>query len=420
MSSILRMCVLSFVFLMTLASCGGDEQVAEGGIGGTGISSGPINGFGSIIVNGIRFDVSQAQILMGGVESTEGDLRHGMVVAVYGDIDESNNTGVATKVVYNTSVRGQIESIDEGSQQFVIMGQRVSVDDLTVFDGLNVEAITQGMNISVSGISNADNDLLASYISSLATKTDESGAVADVDGELGSPISNAPAIDSETLAEPELATPGNKISLNGLITAETSSNRFNIRGVVVEVNEETVYQNGDVHSIVLNGNVLVTGNVSNDGVVIATEVKFRSAQLVRVAAQVDAVSQSAVTLAGRINAEVSTSTLMLDSSAAALRAFSLQAVSVGDHLIVYGYQSSDGVVLARLERVDSLEQQSISGPVASVSGQPVFDVLGVTVDTSLMSANADLFVQLTVDDWVDVAGDLNGSVLAADNVVIRQ
>lgn len=420
MSSILRMCVLSFVFLMTLASCGGDEQVAEGGIGGTGISSGPINGFGSIIVNGIRFDVSQAQILMDAVESTEGDLRHGMVVAVYGDIDESNNTGVATKVVYNTSVRGQIESIDEGSQQFVIMGQRVSVDDLTVFDGLNVEAITQGMNISVSGISNADNDLFASYVSLIDPMSGDPETSADSNNNFGSPVSEVPATGSESVNELELATPGHKVSLSGLITAETSDNRFSIRGVAIEVNEETVYQNGGVHSIVLNGNVLVTGNVSNDGVVIATEVKFRSAQLVRVAAQVDAVSQSAVTLAGRINAQVSTSTLMLDSSAAALRAFSLQDVSVGDHLIVYGYQSSDGVVLARLERVDSLEQQSISGPVASVSGQPVFDVLGVTVDTSLMSANADLFAQLAIDDWVDVTGDLNGSVLAADNVVIRQ
>ena len=418
MTNTLRMCVLSLLFLIALVSCGGSQRMAEGGIGGTGISSGPINGFGSIIVNGIHFDVSQAEILINGVSASENDLHHGMVVTVFGGINESSQTGVAAKVVYNTSVRGQVESIDEDSQTLVIMGQRVNFDDLTVFDGLSESDITQGMNITVSGVLNADSDLLASYVSLREILSDEAGAVAGSDGELS--LVDVPVIDLESPSQAELFMPGNKLSLNGLVTAVASNSRFSIQSIVIEIDEETTYQNGDANSIALNGNVLVRGEVNNDGVIVADEIKFRSTRLLRVAAQVDAVSQNGVTLAGRVNAQVSTSTLMLDSSTAALRTFSLRDVSVGDHLIMYGHQSIDGVVLVRLERVDSLEQQSISGPVASLPGQPVFDVLGVTVDTSLMSGNADLFMQLAVDDWVDVTGGLNGSVLTAESVVIRQ
>ncbi|HEX9592175.1 MAG TPA: hypothetical protein VGB12_02320, partial [bacterium] len=49
--------------LIACLACGGDgdsTDVAGGGISGTGISSGPITDFGSIVVNDVHFDVSTA------------------------------------------------------------------------------------------------------------------------------------------------------------------------------------------------------------------------------------------------------------------------------------------------------------------------------------------------------------------------
>ncbi len=481
MSSLFKKCIVAFVFLFMLASCVENQQTAEGGIGGTGISSGPINGFGSIIVNGIHFDVSQAQVWMNGVLASEDDLKHGMVVTVYGDTDESNQTGVATKVVYNNSLRGRVDSVDSENQRMTVLGQLVIADELTVFDGQRLDSIFPGMTVTVSGIFGADGELLASYVSSVAVVSENTDSVSS--DELGSPTSGSPATDSDSLEAVEIvgvvasldgnslrfslgtkrvnyseamfvdmqradlhnglevlvegrlsenlivatqiksvgsvAVSGENVSLNGLITAVNADNRFSIQNVVVEISEQTVYQNGDANSVVVNSNVLVAGEVNDAGVVIAKAVGFRPVQRVRIAAPVDVVDRGSVTLAGVVRAEVKTSTLMLDRSAASLRIFSLQDVAVGDRLIVYGYQSIDGIVLARLERVDSLEREGISGPVGNVIGQPVFDVLGVTVDSSLMP-NADaLFAEITAGDRVVVTGDFNGSVLTADDVVIQ-
>ena len=83
MRLVIRAMVVAMLAGLLWACTAEDDQLAEGGIGGTGITSGPINGFGSIIVNGVRFDVAQAEILFNGVAAVEQRLRPGMVVQVY-------------------------------------------------------------------------------------------------------------------------------------------------------------------------------------------------------------------------------------------------------------------------------------------------------------------------------------------------
>ena len=67
---------------------GGGDGGGGAGIGGTGFAgSGTIDGTGSIFVNGIRFDVDDADITVGGQPATEDDLGLGMVVRVRGRVD---------------------------------------------------------------------------------------------------------------------------------------------------------------------------------------------------------------------------------------------------------------------------------------------------------------------------------------------
>lgn len=89
--------------VLTLAACGGGgggggDQLAGvtppggggdigggAGIGGTGFSStGTIDGTGSIFVNGVRYDIDDAEIFVNGEPATEADLKLGMVVVVAG------------------------------------------------------------------------------------------------------------------------------------------------------------------------------------------------------------------------------------------------------------------------------------------------------------------------------------------------
>ncbi|MCU7855552.1 MAG: hypothetical protein KZQ79_07650, partial [Candidatus Thiodiazotropha sp. (ex Lucinoma borealis)] len=55
--------------IATLYSCGGGggSQVADGGIGGTGVSMGRVTGFGSIFVNGIEFETDNASFTVNDV-----------------------------------------------------------------------------------------------------------------------------------------------------------------------------------------------------------------------------------------------------------------------------------------------------------------------------------------------------------------
>ena len=77
---------------MLVVACGGG--VGSGGTGG--FASGPISGFGSVIVNGVRFDDTFATVVDGdGTTRTRDDLRLGMTV----DIDSGAITVNVTKII---------------------------------------------------------------------------------------------------------------------------------------------------------------------------------------------------------------------------------------------------------------------------------------------------------------------------------
>src|SRR6056297_2886895 len=82
----------------------------SGGIGGTGLTtSGTIDGTGSIFVNGVRFDVSGADIRIDGEPATEADLGPGMVVTVRGTLDDDNpGEGSAEEVDYERDLVGPV------------------------------------------------------------------------------------------------------------------------------------------------------------------------------------------------------------------------------------------------------------------------------------------------------------------------
>ena len=115
-------------------ACGGGV-----GSGGTGsFASGPITGFGSVIVNGVRFDDTPAQVEDAeGVRRSSSDLRLGMTVDIdSGPITPGPNgpTASATRIRYGSEMAGPVGSVDPAGGSFMLLGQRVTVDATTVFD----------------------------------------------------------------------------------------------------------------------------------------------------------------------------------------------------------------------------------------------------------------------------------------------
>ncbi len=127
-----------------LVACGGGGS--DNGAAATPAAQyeGTISGFGSVIVNGVRFDDSRASVTIDDTAGSVGALKLGMRVTLSGDVADGADTGTATHVIVETAVRGQVASIDLGGASFMIRGITIQTDAKTVFEGASDLAALKG------------------------------------------------------------------------------------------------------------------------------------------------------------------------------------------------------------------------------------------------------------------------------------
>lgn len=137
----LRPVLLSLVLGMAvlLSSCGGGGGVDTGGTGAVPTAAaGPITGFGSVIVGGVRYDDSAAEVDDGdGARRSRDELRLGMTVDIEaGAITEAAGVAraVARRIRVDSALAGFVSAVDVAGEGFTVLGQRVVVDAATVFD----------------------------------------------------------------------------------------------------------------------------------------------------------------------------------------------------------------------------------------------------------------------------------------------
>jgi hypothetical protein len=145
-----------------LAGCGGG---GDGGVGTGGTGTyvlGTINGFGSVIVNGVRFDDSAASVLDDDdLARSRGDLKLGMRVAIdSGAIrsDASGRSATANRIRVFSELAGPVGSVDTAAGTLGMLGQTVRIGAATVFDegiGGALAGIAVGRTIEVYGLYDA-------------------------------------------------------------------------------------------------------------------------------------------------------------------------------------------------------------------------------------------------------------------------
>lgn len=136
---------LCWLALFALSSCGGGISTASApGTGGTGITaSGPIRGFGSVIVNGTRYDDSLAQVQIDGSVESSSALRLGMTAKVIGAqltvpisaTPSISNIGTATSIELWSAAQGLVKEI-QLPNTIAVAGMSWVTDAGTVFAGL--------------------------------------------------------------------------------------------------------------------------------------------------------------------------------------------------------------------------------------------------------------------------------------------
>jgi len=128
--------VCALMFVLAVTDCGVDS-------GGTGaptssFASGPITGFGSVIVHRVHFDDSHARVAdADGNLRSPGDLRLGMTTEIYGSAVvtvATGSTSIATSIIFASAIVGRVDNIDSAAATLVVLGQTVVVTPTTVFD----------------------------------------------------------------------------------------------------------------------------------------------------------------------------------------------------------------------------------------------------------------------------------------------
>jgi len=415
-----------------LVACGGGDEMFAG-IDARGtpvrvgiVSKGTITGFGSIIVNGIRFDTASASIDVDGNAGTQSDLKVGHVVVVRGTMNDDGTDAVADTVSFDDLVEGPISAIDTAAGTITVLGQLVVIDDDTSFDEEISPASIDGLNVNdtveVSGFLLADGSISATrierkmagsefevtgHVSNLTATTfqindltvDFSAAQLD-DFPAGSP-ENGQRVEAkgnnlggsgELLATrvkfkgDELeADDGDQIEIEGFITRFASATDFEVDGIPVITNASTVFENGESGDLALNTKVEVEGPMDANGIITATKVEIKLANFIRIEGIVESVTDTAVTIFG-VQINTNSLTRFEDKSAVSLEIFGQTDINVGDYLETRGFEIASGVAATRIEREDFDGEVAIRAFVDSVS-DPNFTIRGVPVETN----NATVF-----------------------------
>jgi hypothetical protein len=136
-----------------VSGCGGGSGVSTAllpGTGGTGIyTQGSISGFGSVIVNSIKFDYGLATVQMDGGSATSADLRLGMVASVQGERGADPALGTASHIEVWSIAQGpvlKVPKVTQSSQradgtvaefaEFLVPGMTVQTNPNTLFYGV--------------------------------------------------------------------------------------------------------------------------------------------------------------------------------------------------------------------------------------------------------------------------------------------
>ncbi len=310
----------------------------DGGIDGTGnnpnnnsgASVGTVTAFGSVWVNGVEFDTTNAEIweedepIGIGDAAALANLEIGQVVEVRGNFSSDGVTGTATLVKYSDMLEGPIARIDIDDTTFEIwvLGYIVRVDSQTVLDNeIALGNLAVGDVVEISGLPDQDNKIRATYLEENGafeddvTEVEVKGRVSNLDlnattfkiglmtinfsgASLPSePLGNGQWVEVDgttftqsgygltgaftaTSVEPKDNTltvaNGERVEIEGFITSTAdlaAQDKFTLSSQVVQVTGQTIYTGGSKANLAVGAKIETEGSWSG-GILIAEEIEF--------------------------------------------------------------------------------------------------------------------------------------------------
>lgn len=324
---------LAALLLAVLGGCGGGVG-SEGTGSYSSYSSGPITGYGSIIVNGVHYDETTASSIVDddGVALSADQLALGMVVQIQAgavSTDSSGRQSASTSSVRaSRGLLGPVSAVDTVLQRLTVLDQTVQVQDDTVFsDELANRLSSVAQRLAAAGSTPLVLEIYGSYDSAnsrwLATRVALAGAdkaasyslrgtVTAISADGSSfemcgqtysmdSLSDTSAVRVGAVLTVALATStdddnrwvargqrnenrhegqGEHIQLQGLLEQRLSATQLRVDGVVVDIGSSTTVQG----TLALGARLQISGTLLNgrlqaDTITVQAATSVRSYQL---------------------------------------------------------------------------------------------------------------------------------------------
>ncbi len=421
-----------------LSGCGSGgggtpSSPASGSTSGSAAASGTITGFGSVFVNGKRFDTSGSSFVVDGESGkSQDDLKKGMAVTVTGSFNGDQR--FASAVSQSDAVEGLVQSIATDGLSLVVMGQTVLVDNTTLIDdniqGRNILNLVPGKDsVEVNGLIMSGGVIQATFIEkkTVGTVTPEVRGFVTGHDSNGSPKSfffigvlkveyaNNPVIVGDmpipsgsnwnglfvevkgtvfnsgtstltaTKVEPENQGLGNNMDefeVEGFVRQVDGPGDFFIGTTHVLTAANTQFRGGTIDEIVVGAKLSAEGRLAN-GILTAKHVKFQDS--VKLEGNIATINGSSFTITGIPGVTISVNSQTEFKANGGNTITDLNDLQVGNHVRVRGRVSgSSSVIATRVEQRSADTDVDLQGPVQSIAAQNL-TVLGVAVDTSTIS-----------------------------------
>ena len=456
-----------------LSACGGTggNDGASAGINGGGrdIAQGPISGFGSVVVNGVRFETTGATIVIDGVTSTEAGLATGLVVRVEGRTEAAGQSGRADRIVHESAVRGPVQAVDLSLMKLTVLGQTVLATKDTILSGFgssgSFDAVRTGDLVSISGFVNAAGENVATRIAlqNNVSLFGVAGPISAIDSTLRRFRINALTVDyasavlegfagaaptigqqvsikgstnlqggilvatNVSLGEPGVpAAIGDSVDVAGLVTRFASASDFDVSGQRVTTSAATQFVGGSASGIAIDAQLDVRGQRNAAGALVAERIEFLPVSNVVIEATLEGIDSTAGTLRLVGIDVITNSRTRYDDDDD--RTFGFANLRTGDSVQIAGYVQASRFVATRVSRDDDGGTDvEIEGPVTDLAA-PAFRIGGVAITTNAQtefesegsgSPGAAGFFATALGRNAEVEGTWNGAAVLALEVEIE-
>jgi hypothetical protein len=389
------------LLMLSVAGCGGDELVARTGSGGTGIATtvGSVTGFGSVIVDGDRWDER------GAVVDIENDPRQPATVVAGGArlgqrlSIESRTEGKADRIRIEPLLIGRVEAVSAtaGTPSTIrIAGQevRLNIDPnrgpVTFFDGF----------------------------SQLAALTTGGGSLAEVHGTLVWDARLARHVIEASRIEKLADLPAGLMRVTGIVSDRTADG-FRLGELLVRVPNSAL--------VVPASRAIANGQaVTAWGSALATTPSLTlTADAVRIR-QLDAQPAGASARLSGTLSRLDRVTAMFELAGVPVSARNALIVPAnltladGQYAIVRGRVGNDGVLQAdqvRIRRKQTGEPEvELTGPITDYTADASFRVRGTLVNAAGVAPRPRCPALLANGVVVSIEGSIQNNVVQADKL----